>query len=159
MIDLVLLRSLVHLRRYTSGLAPRIDRWLQDGIFQLTRRAYEAQGNGIWKNLAEEVPITTDKSALPDLTMETLIILPSPEILLPSPATPMSQTPTAQGQTGSQVAVSQPTQPPKRTSTEIPSFPVDTNGLSSSDHHSSILEAVPHQPNGRSSDEIQRVDI
>lgn len=40
-----------------------MDRWLQDGIFQLQRRAHEAQGSGTWENLSEEVPVTMEEAA------------------------------------------------------------------------------------------------
>jgi len=42
--DLVLLRFLIYIRKYIAPLAPRLDRWFQDGIYQLQRRAHEAQG-------------------------------------------------------------------------------------------------------------------
>ena len=71
-IDLILLRSLLHLRKYKPWLGRRVDRWLQDGVFQLQRRAHEAHGSGIWKDLSEEVPVTTEKILLPELPFETL---------------------------------------------------------------------------------------
>ncbi|KAJ4298081.1 hypothetical protein N0V90_005980 [Kalmusia sp. IMI 367209] len=50
---------------------PRLDRWVQDGIFQLQRRAYEAHTDGIWKDLDKEVPVTIEKTNLPDLPIES----------------------------------------------------------------------------------------
>jgi hypothetical protein len=78
--DLVLLRSLLHLRKYKPWLGRRVDRWLQDGVFQLQRRAHEAHGQGVWKNLSDEVPITSEKILLPELPFESL----------PGPLTPIS---------------------------------------------------------------------
>lgn len=76
--DLVLLRSLLHLRKYKPWLGRRVDRWLQDGIFQLQRRAQEAHGNGVWRDLSEEVPVTLENTLLPDLPFETLPDLTTP---------------------------------------------------------------------------------
>jgi hypothetical protein len=73
LVDLTLLRFLGFLLKYNHGLAPRIDRWVQDGIFQLQRRAHEAQGHGVWKGLKEDVPVTVEKCLLPDLETDTLV--------------------------------------------------------------------------------------
>ncbi|KAF1846848.1 uncharacterized protein K460DRAFT_132067 [Cucurbitaria berberidis CBS 394.84] len=54
LLDLVLLRLIIVPKR-----SPRIDRWIQDGIFQLQRRAYEAHGEGVWSRLEKDVPMTT----------------------------------------------------------------------------------------------------
>ncbi|KAF2277918.1 uncharacterized protein EI97DRAFT_415680 [Westerdykella ornata] len=70
--DVVLLRVLIYLSKFRKSMAPRLDRWIQDGIFQLQRRAHEAQGNGVWKDLADDVPVTVDNTKLPDLLLETL---------------------------------------------------------------------------------------
>lgn len=72
--DLVLLRSLILWRKLRKSAAPRLDRWVQDGVYQLQRRAYEASGNGNWENLAHEVPITRESTKLPDLQIETFPI-------------------------------------------------------------------------------------
>jgi hypothetical protein len=96
--DLVLLRSLLYLRKYKTRLSPRLDRWLQDGIYQLQRRAQEAQNNGVWIKLTEEVPITSVKTSLPELLIDTL----------PVSGKPLSQTETVQGESGSSVSGSLP---------------------------------------------------
>ncbi|KAF2745218.1 hypothetical protein M011DRAFT_479365 [Sporormia fimetaria CBS 119925] len=70
-VDMLILRILISCRRFRAGFAPRIDRWIQDGIFQLQRRAHEAQGHGTWKDLREDVPVTTHSILLPDLHTET----------------------------------------------------------------------------------------
>jgi len=61
---------------------------MQDGIYQLQRRAHEAQGNGTWKKLTDEVPVTSENTPLPDLPIETL----------PIPDPPMSPTQSVQSQ-------------------------------------------------------------
>jgi hypothetical protein len=70
-IDLGLLRFLIHLRKCQPFFAPRIDRWIQDGVFQLQRRAYEGEGQGYWKKLNEEVPLTAMNELLPNLPIES----------------------------------------------------------------------------------------
>jgi hypothetical protein len=57
--------------RFRAALAPRIDHWVQDGIFQLQRRAFEAQGQGCWIHLEKEIPITLDGEKLRELTVES----------------------------------------------------------------------------------------
>lgn len=83
-LDLALLRFLEYFSRYKHGLAPRINRWVQDGVFQLIRRAHDAQGHGVWKGLSHDVPITAEKCLLPDLELDTLIVVPS------TPSTPVT---------------------------------------------------------------------
>jgi hypothetical protein len=45
-IETVLLGFLIYLSTFKKALSPRIDRWIQDGILQLQRRAYEAHKEG-----------------------------------------------------------------------------------------------------------------
>lgn len=73
LLDIMLLRCLVHLSRFrrTRWLGPRLERWIQDGALQLQHRAYEADRQGIWKNLDKEIPITTQMVELHDLLLET----------------------------------------------------------------------------------------
>ncbi|KAF2746629.1 hypothetical protein M011DRAFT_403849 [Sporormia fimetaria CBS 119925] len=85
--DLTLLRFLSFLLKYKRSLGPRLDRWIHDGIFQLERRAHEAQGHGAWKNLEEEIPVTRDKCLLEDLTTDTV-----PYDKFSSPFSPMHKT-------------------------------------------------------------------
>jgi hypothetical protein len=61
--------------RFRSALAPRIDHWVQDGIFQLQRRAFEAQGQGCWKYLDQEIPVTLDGENLRELPVQSSLVL------------------------------------------------------------------------------------
>ena len=56
-LDLGLLRFLTYNKRFRRTLAPRIEHWVQDGVFQLQRRAYEANNQGSWDRLEKEIPI------------------------------------------------------------------------------------------------------
>jgi hypothetical protein len=64
MLDLFLLKFLIFWHRFRGLFAPRINAWVEDGIFQLQRRAYEAYGQGTWEHPDKEVPITTDDADL-----------------------------------------------------------------------------------------------
>ena len=59
-LDIMLLRFLIFISRFRRVLAPRIDQWIQDGVWQLQRRAYEAQGCTGWNNLEKEIPLTNE---------------------------------------------------------------------------------------------------
>lgn len=72
LVNLVLLKFLVFLSRFRQALAPRLDRWVQDGVFQLQRRAFEAHGEGVWMDLEKEIPITTRKEMLRELPISSL---------------------------------------------------------------------------------------
>ncbi|KAF2132750.1 hypothetical protein P153DRAFT_382375 [Dothidotthia symphoricarpi CBS 119687] len=78
-VDIMILKFLVYLSRFRRALAPRIDRWIQDGIWQLQRRAYEGEGYRNWVNLEEEIPLTKQEQKLKDLP---ILWLPgkSPEV-------------------------------------------------------------------------------
>ena len=52
------------------ALAPRIDSWIQDGVFQLQRRAYEAHGEGPWERCSHEVPVTVGHVLLSTLPVD-----------------------------------------------------------------------------------------
>ncbi|KAF2004127.1 hypothetical protein P154DRAFT_485871 [Amniculicola lignicola CBS 123094] len=74
-IDITLLKVLIwvsEFRRFT-GLSVRLSRWTQDGVLQLQRRAYEAQGVGFWINVDTDVPLTREKEELRDLPLETVM--------------------------------------------------------------------------------------
>ena len=66
-LDLILLRFIVFWRTFRGFFAPRIDAWIQDGVFQLQRRAYEAQGEGVWERLDKEIPATLNAAELSTL--------------------------------------------------------------------------------------------
>ena len=72
LLDMILLRFLILLARFRRAPTPRINRWIQDSVLQLQRRAYEAEGQGIWTRLDTDVPITTEKEKLMDLPAEPL---------------------------------------------------------------------------------------
>ncbi|KAF2110750.1 hypothetical protein BDV96DRAFT_199237 [Lophiotrema nucula] len=65
-LDLGLLRTLIFVKKLRH---PRIDRWIQDGVFQLQRRAYEAAGEGQWRRLRKEVPTTVGTERLQELPL------------------------------------------------------------------------------------------
>ncbi|CAO2652324.1 Nn.00g006070.m01.CDS01 [Neocucurbitaria sp. VM-36] len=69
--DLIVLKFIIFLKRSRKALNPRIGRWIQDGVFQLQRRAYEANDEGIWVRQDTEVPATIDGQPLCELGVET----------------------------------------------------------------------------------------
>lgn len=60
-LDISILRVMLYLTRFRRALGPRIDRWIQDGIWQLQRRAYEGEGYRGWTDLESDIPITDEK--------------------------------------------------------------------------------------------------
>lgn len=68
LLDILLLRFFIYLSRFRAALSPRIDRWIQDGIFQLQRRAYETHAQ--WQDTEEEIPVTAGRELLPDLPLK-----------------------------------------------------------------------------------------
>jgi hypothetical protein len=70
-LDLILLKFLVFWNTFRGLLAPRIDAWIQDGVFQLQRRAYEAHGEGTWERLEKEVPATLDGTELATFPLDS----------------------------------------------------------------------------------------
>jgi hypothetical protein len=66
-LDWTILKFLVFLGRFRRALAPRVDRWIQDGVWQLQRRAYEGEGYREWTNLEADVPLTKAGQMLKDL--------------------------------------------------------------------------------------------
>jgi hypothetical protein len=67
-LDFTILRFMITLGRFRRALAPKIDRWIQDGVFQLQRKVYESQGEGTWQHIDKEVPVTSDSERLKDLS-------------------------------------------------------------------------------------------
>ena len=57
---------MIFLTRFRRALGPRIDRWIQDGVWQLQRRAYEGEGYRAWTDLEADIPLT-DERKLKDL--------------------------------------------------------------------------------------------
>jgi hypothetical protein len=67
LIDSTLLKFLVYLSRFRRNLGPRIERWIQDGVWQLQRRAYEGEGQRTWVDLESEIPLMEQACKLNDL--------------------------------------------------------------------------------------------
>lgn len=72
-IDLVILKFCIFLTSFKRALAPRIDQWIQDGVFQLQRRAYEANDRTEWERLDKEIPATVGNEKLCVLTLESTL--------------------------------------------------------------------------------------
>jgi hypothetical protein len=49
-------------------MTPRLNRWIQDGVLQLQRCAFEAEGKGTWENLDNDIPVTTYGERLSELS-------------------------------------------------------------------------------------------
>jgi hypothetical protein len=52
---------MIYLTRFRRALGPRIDRWIQDGVWQLQRRAYEGEGYRGWTDLEADIPLTNER--------------------------------------------------------------------------------------------------
>ncbi|KAJ4363717.1 hypothetical protein N0V95_001032 [Ascochyta clinopodiicola] len=61
LLDITILRIMIYLTRFRRALGPRIDRWIQDGVWQLQRRAYEGEGYRGWTDLEADIPLTYEK--------------------------------------------------------------------------------------------------
>ena len=66
-LSILLLKFLIFVSRFRSILAPRIDRWIHDGVWQLQRRAYEGHGHHGWMSLETEIPLKRTQELLPYL--------------------------------------------------------------------------------------------
>lgn len=60
LLDIFILKFMIYLSKFRAALGPRIDRWIQDGIWQLQRRAYEGEGYRGWTDLEADIPITKE---------------------------------------------------------------------------------------------------
>ncbi len=58
LLDIFILKFMIYLSRFRATLGPRIDRWIQDGVWQLQRRAYEGEGYRGWTDLEADIPLT-----------------------------------------------------------------------------------------------------
>lgn len=67
-VDLVLLRGLIFLNTFRKSLSPAIDRWIQEDVYHLQRRVYEALREGSWINTEKEIPVTREDTILSDLS-------------------------------------------------------------------------------------------
>ena len=64
LLDTVFMKQLITTTKFKQIGCLKIDHWIQDGVFQLQRRAYEACGEGVWDNLDREIPVTIGKHML-----------------------------------------------------------------------------------------------
>jgi hypothetical protein len=119
----------------------------------LLRRAHEAQGNGIWTDLKEDVPVTTDTFSLPDLPVETL-----PIDDLHVPATPTSPTKLTHVDSGLTMINSRTYQPEEKTIFEKMEQEAEPYGGTSPAHAGVIMERVGGQPRERTSVTVTRLD-
>jgi hypothetical protein len=71
LVNISLLKFIIYLDGSKKVLGPRTDRWIQDGVLQLQRRAYEAHGQGTWTQLGNDVPLTARGEKLADLPLES----------------------------------------------------------------------------------------
>ena len=63
-LDMAALRFLIFLTTFKKALRPRIDSWIQDGVFQVQRRAFAALGEGTWEQVDDEIPVTSANTEL-----------------------------------------------------------------------------------------------
>jgi hypothetical protein len=63
-LDIVILRFLIFLKTFRKSLGPRLNGWIQDGVFQLQRRAFEASDSATWERLDQVVPVTATYTEL-----------------------------------------------------------------------------------------------
>ena len=63
-LDFSILRGLMWLSKIKKSLSPGIDYWIEDGLFQLQRAAYQGIGQGTWGRLEKEIPWTIYKDHL-----------------------------------------------------------------------------------------------
>lgn len=68
LLDICILRIMIFLTRFRRALGPRIVRWVQDGVWQLQRRAYEGEGYRGWTDLEADIPVTYERK-LKDLAI------------------------------------------------------------------------------------------
>lgn len=64
-----MLKFVIFLTRVKNVMSPRIDRWIQDGVFQLQRRSFQIYGQGTWQRLNKEVPSTYEAYDLDELPL------------------------------------------------------------------------------------------
>jgi hypothetical protein len=83
MVDIVVLRFFVYHSKFRQALSPRIERWIQDDVLQLQRRAYEAHKEGTWSKLSSEVPLTKANELLAELPLDSVPSANSPLVSAP----------------------------------------------------------------------------
>jgi hypothetical protein len=83
-LDVSLLKFLIFLDSFKAFFSPRIDRWIQDGVWQLQRRANEAHGQGTWSNLTSDVPLTGGKEMLIELPLASVPVVKNATSITPN---------------------------------------------------------------------------
>lgn len=73
-LNLFILRFCIFLSRFRKALAPRIERWVQDGVFHLQRKAFDAQDEGRWVDLEKEIPVTREGYMLRELCIASHVV-------------------------------------------------------------------------------------
>ncbi|CAI6342197.1 unnamed protein product [Periconia digitata] len=63
-LNIYILRFFIFLSKSRRALAPRLDQWVNDGVFQLQRRAFEAKNQGKWTKIDSEIPVTEKEEVL-----------------------------------------------------------------------------------------------
>jgi len=58
--------------KFQATLTPRLNRWIQDGVWQLQRHAYEAQGHDDWFDIERELPLNKKGTVFKDLPASPL---------------------------------------------------------------------------------------
>ena len=74
-VNFFILRFFVFLQRFRKSLAPRLDLWVNDDVYQLQRRAFEGNEDAVWIGLTKEIPVTSEKfllSEVPTITKSTI---------------------------------------------------------------------------------------
>jgi hypothetical protein len=151
-IDTVLLRFLIYLSTFRKALSPRIDRWIQDGVLQLQRRAFEAHKEGTWSGLSKEVPLTDAKELLAELPLASL---PSANTsTVSTPASGSQSSSAAQPQSNPAPAIITQSTPPQSSPPQPiihqPTPPQPTSSQSSPPQsplqQSSLPQPTPPQP-------------
>ena len=92
LVNLNILNIFTFFSKFRPKLGPCRDRWVQDGIFQLTRRAFDADGQSTWVDVGKEVPSTEHKELLrPLLTTTKTPPAPPTGQTTATPKAPMEQ--------------------------------------------------------------------
>jgi hypothetical protein len=112
-LDISLLKFLIFLDSFRILFSPRIDRWIQDGVWQLQRRANEAYGQGTWSRLTGDVPVTGDKEMLIELPLSSMpVVKTATSITLErshsNPSAPYSPSSTPNSPSQSQINLRRP---------------------------------------------------
>jgi hypothetical protein len=82
--NLTFQRCYLFVKRKQEKLTPRLDRWVQDGVFQWQRRAFEANTQTTWIRLEKEIPVTSEKEHITELHSSS----PQSRIMPSSPTYP-----------------------------------------------------------------------